>query len=166
MQKSSLIRQHVHQKFYVSEVTLHLSHKLSSSKIKEICFFIHFQLIDVRNNRCFSGLSLISIILWEYCENIKTFWYYSYENKWIISQKVVRLFFWDDSKRSHQWDHIYSHKNIRENKLISQVGTRLKGWLHCLTSEPKGRFLVNNILMFGSAWCLLMVQIQFSLTKK
>ena len=21
----------------------------------------------------------------------------------------------------------------------------IKGWLHCLTSEPKGRFLVNNI---------------------
>ena len=26
-----------------------------------------------------------------------------------------------------------------------------KGWLHCLTSEWKGRFLVNSILMFGSA---------------
>ena len=24
-------------------------------------------------------------------------------------------------------------------------------WLHCLMSESKGRFLVNNILMFGSA---------------
>ena len=27
----------------------------------------------------------------------------------------------------------------------------IKGWLHCLTSELKGRILVNNILMFGSA---------------
>ena len=40
------------------------------------------------------------------------------------------------------------------------------GWLHCLMSESKGRFLVNNILMFGSAWCLVMAQIQFSLIKK
>ena len=29
-----------------------------------------------------------------------------------------------------------------------------KEWPHCLTSESKGRFLVNNILL---AWCLLMV---------
>ena len=50
----------------------------------------------------------------------------------------------------------------------------IKGWLHYLTSEPKGRFLVNNTLMFGSwylvmagsAWCLVMAQIQFSLLKK
>ena len=26
----------------------------------------------------------------------------------------------------------------------------IKGWLHCLVLESKGRFLVNNILMFGS----------------
>ena len=36
---------------------------LSSLKITEICFFKHFQLIDVKSIRCFSGLSLISIIL-------------------------------------------------------------------------------------------------------
>ena len=41
----------------------------------------------------------------------------------------------------------------------------IKGWLHCLTSESKRRFLVNNIL-FSSAWCLVMAQIQFSLIKK
>ena len=42
----------------------------------------------------------------------------------------------------------------------------IEGWLHCLKLESKGRFLVNNILMFGSAWCLVMAQIQFSLIKK
>ena len=41
----------------------------------------------------------------------------------------------------------------------------IKGWLHCLTSELKGRFLVNNMLLLGSAWCLVMVEIQFSLIK-
>ena len=41
----------------------------------------------------------------------------------------------------------------------------IKGWLYCLTSESKERFFVNNIL-FGSAWCLVIVQIQFSLIKE
>ena len=59
--------------------------------LPKFCFLIHFRWVDVKSSRCFGGLSLISIILWEYCEkNIKTFWYYSYENKQIISQKVVR----------------------------------------------------------------------------
>ena len=67
---------------------------LSSSKITELCFSIHFQWIDVKSSRCFGGLSLISIILWEYFENnIKTFWHYSCENKQINSWKTVRLFF-------------------------------------------------------------------------
>ena len=43
---------------------------------------------------------------------------------------------------------------------------KVKGWLHCLTSMSKRRFLVDNTLMFGSAWFLVMVQIQFSLIKK
>ena len=42
----------------------------------------------------------------------------------------------------------------------------IKGWLHCLTSDSKWRFLVNIMLMFGSAWCLVMVQIQSPLIKK
>ena len=41
----------------------------------------------------------------------------------------------------------------------------MKGWLHCLISESNGRFLVSNIL-FGSAWCLVIAQIQFSLINK
>ena len=34
------------------------------------------------------------------------------------------------------------------------------------SGEPKKRFIVNNILMVGSAWCLVMAQIQLSLIKK
>ena len=41
----------------------------------------------------------------------------------------------------------------------------ITGLLHCLTSESKRRFLVNDIL-FGSAWCLVLEQIQFSLIEK
>ena len=101
---------------------------LSSSKTMELCFFFHFQRTDVKNNRCFSCLSLISIILWEYCENnIKTFSCYSYGNKWIISRKVKILFSLRLFKASPpvRWYDIYSQKNIRENKLILQVETKL-----------------------------------------
>ena len=42
----------------------------------------------------------------------------------------------------------------------------IKGCLHCLMSNSKGRFLVNNMLMFSSSWCFVMAQIQFSLIKK
>ena len=85
----------------VSRFTIHLSfykqsflHCFIKLNFTKLCLFIHFRWIDVKSNRCFGGLSLISIILWEYCENnIKTFWNYSYENKRIISQKIVRLFF-------------------------------------------------------------------------
>ena len=41
----------------------------------------------------------------------------------------------------------------------------IEGWLHCLTSESKVRFLFNDIL-FGSRWCLVIAEIQFSLIKK
>ena len=38
----------------------------------------------------------------------------------------------------------------------------IEGWLHCLTSESKGRFPANNILL---AWFLVIVHIQFFLIK-
>ena len=41
-----------------------------------------------------------------------------------------------------------------------QCNCFIKGWLHCLTSESKGRFLVNNILL---AWCLVVFLDDFSL---
>ena len=40
-----------------------------------------------------------------------------------------------------------------------------EGQLHCLMSESKERFLANDIL-FGSAWCLVMAEIQFYLIKR
>ena len=41
----------------------------------------------------------------------------------------------------------------------------IKWWLYCMIPQSIGRFLVFNIFMFDSAWCLVMVQIQFSLIK-
>ena len=66
--------------------------------------------------------------------------------------------------------HITSHSNWPRVLLFDLTHKLCKGiierWFHCLTSESKRRFLVNNILMFGSVWCLVMAQIQFSLIKK
>ena len=53
-----------------------------AQKATKFCLLIHFRWVDVKSSRCFSGISLISIIWWEYCENnIKMFSYYPYENK-------------------------------------------------------------------------------------
>ena len=70
--------------------------RYQAQKLQNFIFFIHFQWIHFKSNRCFGGNSLISIILWEYCRNnIKTFWYYSYENKPLILWKIVRLIFFE-----------------------------------------------------------------------
>ena len=53
-----------------------------------------------------------------------------------------------------------SHKQY--NGIIKDVRER---WFYCLTSELKERYLINNILS-GSVWCLVMVEIQYSLIKK
>ena len=100
---------------------------------------------------CFSGLSLISIILWEYWENtIKTFWYY-YKNKRIISWKIIIFFFfWDYSKRSHQSDYIYYHKNMRENKLISSVETWLYRPLYYVLNFTRSSHIVNSRMVLLS----------------
>ena len=52
-----------------------------------------------------------------------------------------------------------------ENLAHKKCNGIIKGWRHYLMSESGGRFLVNNILMFGSAR-LVIAQIQFSLMKK
>ena len=59
---------------------------------------------------------------------------------------------------------------LKEN-MIQKMAIRgnqriIKGWLHHLTSESKGRHLVIKILMLGTAWCLVMAQTQFSLIRK
>ena len=53
-----------------------------------------------------------------------------------------------------------SHKQY--NGIIKDVRER---WFYCLTSELKERYLINNILS-GSVWCLVMVEIQYSLIKR
>ena len=76
----------------------------------------------------------------------------------------------EQTKSKQKQNEVMSHSNWPRVVLFDlahrQCNGIIKGWPHCLTSESNGRFLVNDILTFGSAWCLVMAQIQFSLIKK
>ena len=84
--------------------------------------------------------------LFAHLENINKLW-----NNNLISERN------QNTSRS-EWPHVLlldlAHK--QRNRVI-------KGWLHSLISESKGRFLVNNMLL---AWSLVMAQIQYFLIKK
>ena len=76
----------------------------------------------------------------------------------------------EGTKSKQKQNQVTSHIN-RPRVLMFDLAHRkcnglMKGWFHCLTSESKGRFSVNSILMFGLVRCLIMAQIQFSLIKK
>ena len=69
----------------------------------------------------------------------------------------------------NEQNQVTSHSNWPRVLLFDvahkQCNDVIKWWHLCLTSESKGRFLVDNKL-FGSAWCLAISQIQFCLMKK
>ena len=73
-------------------------------------------------------------------------------------------------KLKQKQNQISSHSNWPHILLLNlahkQCNGIINGWTNCLTSESKGRLLINNIVMFCSAWGLVMVQIHFSLVKK
>ena len=69
-------------------------------------------------------------------------------------------------KQNQVTSHLSWPRALLFDSAQKQCNGIIKGWLHCLTSELKGRFLVNNILIFVSAWCLVTAQIQFALKKK
>ena len=61
-------------------------------------------------------------------------------------------------KSKWKQNQVTSHSNWPRVLLFDlahkQCNGIIKGWLHCLTPESIGRFLVNDILMFDSAWCM------------
>ena len=73
----------------------------------------------------------------------------------------------NDTKQTNKKTKVASYSNWQRVLLFDSAHKQhsgvVKRWHHCLMSESKGRFLANNIFL---AWCLIMVQIQFSLIKK
>ena len=92
----------------------------------------------------------------------------TWKSKQTMEQQPHRACEWTKSKQKQ--NHVTSHSNwpraLLFNLAYKQCNGIIKRWLHCLTPYSKGRFFDNNILMFGSAWCQVMAQIQFSLIKK
>ena len=86
------------------------------------------------------------------------------QDKWVFMERLPLIHNKNDRKN---WNDNLHLINVWNSNWIDldhkQCNSIIKGWLHCLISESKGRFLVNNMLMFGSGWCLGIVQIQFSL---
>ena len=60
----------------------------------------------------------------------------------------------EQTKSRQKQNQVTSHSNWPRVPLFDLVHKQCNGiikrWLHCLTSESKGKFLVNNILIFGS----------------
>ena len=89
--------------------------------------------------------------------------------QWTMEQQPRRAC--ERTKSKQKQKQVRLHSNWKRVLLFDlahkQCSSIIKGWLHCLTSESIGRFLTNNnILMFDSAWCLFIAQIQLSLIKK
>ena len=63
-----------------------------------------------------------------------------------------------DRTKSKQQNQVTLHSNWPRVLLFDLVHKQcndiIKGWVQCLPSESKGRFLVNYILMLDLAWCL------------
>ena len=66
---------------------------------------------------------------------------------------------YEGTKSKQKYNLVTSHANWPRVLLFHFA------YKQCSDTEPVGRFLVNNILMFDSAWCLVMAQIQFYLIK-
>ena len=67
------------------------------------------------------------------------------------------------TKSKQKQNQVSSHSNCPHVLLFDlahkQCSGVIKGWFHCLTSESIGRLLVNNILIFHTAWRLVRTRI-------
>ena len=89
---------------------------------------------------------------------------------WKCKQSMKRRHYACERTKPKQiWNQVTSHSNWSRVLLLNlshkQCSGIIKGWLHCPTSESKGRLLINNIL-FDSEWSLVMGQTQFYLIRK
>ena len=90
-------------------------------------------------------------------ENVNKLW----NNMWTVQCERT------NTKKKHKTTTTTKKKQVKSRPnwpralLFDLVHKQCNVIIHCLTSESKERFLVNNVLMFGLTWCLLMEQIQF-----
>ena len=91
----------------------------------------------------------------------------TWKRKQTMEQKPHRACEWTKSnKNKKKLRHVIFKATMRSIVRFSPQNNAvvsLKDGFTSLTSVSKGRFLASNILL---AWCLVMAQIQFSLTKK
>ena len=84
-------------------------------------------------------------------------WCTTWKGKQTMEQQPQRAC--EQTKGKQRQNQVTSHSNWPRALLFDldhkQCNDIIKGWLHCLTSESKERFLVNYMLMFGLAWCLV-----------
>ena len=70
-------------------------------------------------------------------------------------------------KLKYKQNQVMSHSNWARVVLFDlankQCNGIIEGWLHYLTSKSIGRY---HAMLFDSAWCLVIAQIQISLIKK
>ena len=104
----------------------------------------------------------ISVVLYFCVQLSKNYshFYYSFCNQPVLFAQLENV-----SKLWNNKSTVYVSERNQNKCRVTLCNGIIKGWLYCLTSESKERFFVNNIL-FGSAWCLVIVQIQFSLIKE
>ena len=151
---------------YVIRSFLQVGFRFQSQLINLVCLsFDFFSFSWEASLSAFLWLStLVCAVVQKYHEmsfiyNYSHF-YYSFRNQPVLIAQLENL--------NKQWNNNYTvHVNKRsqnKNKTKSchieidnafylahkQCNGIIKGWLYCLTSESKGRFLVN-MLMFGSA---------------
>ena len=65
-----------------------------------------------------------------------------------------------ERKKSKQKQNQVTSLSISSRALLLDLAPKqcigiIKQWLHSLMSDSKGKFLVNDMLMFGLAWCLV-----------
>ena len=126
---------------------------ISFSWSRTVCFFVALyscmcSFPKISQNVFYLWLStILVVILQSTCLIYKT-----WKRKQIMEQQLQRTFEWTKSKQKQNkvTSNSSSPRVLLFDLAHKQCNGIIKGWVHCLTSESKGRFLVNNILVFGS----------------
>ena len=108
---------------------------------------------------------IIHIFSTHFAINLGFFWVFWHKLKTSKTMDQQPDITCEGTKSKQKQNQVTSHSNWPRALLFDLAHRKcngiMKGWFHCLTSESNERFPVNSILIFGSSWCLVMMQIQF-----